>query len=786
MGDVHGSLTVDSKSGRKDNPKKPKRGEAKVLWSPGRKSGKGGSKDKGGADDGGGVNKGRAGGKGDDARDSRRTGRHLNALMRSFKERTGEELCMDDADDMEGSDEGSESAVPGPRNKRARTRRGNPAAEAAAATAVTMSPAKLAAEVQRARARAREERFGGGAKSKKPSRGARSVVASGTLASGNKTAAQAPTEATSRTKTPPREATAAAALEPDVRRIPRAEHVSLTRTPLSLGAASAPPRTAATGSPAAITSRAHAGSTSSVSDFTAACSGSDLTRSSLPTPLVPKVPTAASEAGAAPAAAVPPRAPILPRMPSPPTQIPSVERSSEKESVKSRTSSSEQVSGGVLRLASTPSTPLEHKNNLSQPHASSKNTQETTADAKVHTLRLRLRADVASNSRPAVPQAPQRAFDGGVEESKGFEPPSPRPDSGVEECKSFDPPNLPLASAARAAPAKANMTLSSKDETSMPAARPRQATPPPGASSTRTSMSVTPSPRRPSYWGPSFGITDAGQPAAVGAITGTAKAPSTSKVPARNPWVLSPDVPTFAKNQGRPLSRSSLQSALTDGVFAMAIRGDGNASSSCLSTAVPGTAKTTVTGRSGSVPRSGRTQAGTLERNTVGHSDSDVIDGGGEGRGNEGAPKANPEGSLLRPGGADSTAMVGSVAHGTQPAALATGAADRQEGRLDGQGEHQPTPFLAVAPSTETQVEQRNAARRQRRASAGIRGTAATPAGASEGSAGSPGGGAEVADEVLLGVRVSGIARDLLERLKKEREESLELERKLAQALLDT
>ncbi|CAM9993744.1 unnamed protein product [Ectocarpus fasciculatus] len=46
-------------------------------------------------------------------------------------------------------------------------------------------------------------------------------------------------------------------------------------------------------------------------------------------------------------------------------------------------------------------------------------------------------------------------------------------------------------------------------------------------------------------------------------------------------------------------------------------------------------------------------------------------------------------------------------------------------------------------------------------------------------------GAAAPSGQVVLGVRLGGKAGELLERLKREREESLDFERKLTQALMD-
>ncbi|CAN0508029.1 unnamed protein product, partial [Ectocarpus sp. 8 AP-2014] len=122
--------------------KKAKTGEPGVLWSPGK--GKG-PEDRASLDTGGGRN-------GDV--------QNLSVLAKDFKERYGEEVDAPDDDDDDGMTTGS-SVFETPKRKGRLSGGAKPHTPVEEA-ARSMSPARLAAEAQKARARAREERFGGG------------------------------------------------------------------------------------------------------------------------------------------------------------------------------------------------------------------------------------------------------------------------------------------------------------------------------------------------------------------------------------------------------------------------------------------------------------------------------------------------------------------------------------------------------------------------------------------------------------------------------------------------
>ncbi|CAM9899186.1 unnamed protein product, partial [Ectocarpus sp. 6 AP-2014] len=122
--------------------KKAKTGEPGVLWSPGK--GKG-PEDRASLDTGGGRN-------GDV--------QNLSVLAKDFKERYGEEVDAPDDDDDDGMTTGS-SVFETPKRKGKLSGSAKPRTPVELA-AQSMSPARLAAEAQKARARAREERFGGG------------------------------------------------------------------------------------------------------------------------------------------------------------------------------------------------------------------------------------------------------------------------------------------------------------------------------------------------------------------------------------------------------------------------------------------------------------------------------------------------------------------------------------------------------------------------------------------------------------------------------------------------
>lgn len=169
---------------------------------------------------------------------------------------------------------------------------------------------------------------------------------------------------------------------------------------------------------------------------------------------------------------------------------------------------------------------------------------------RVLTLLLRLRSDVETAD------VSESKLDGGVEESKGFDPPNNYQDNGVEECKGFDPPNLPPTSPLKPSPHPGGtiVGLSDSKDTPQTPKIPSPVEPTKATEFTPTNY-IIPQERGQalalvgqSTWGPSFGIS---------------KGSVNALVPA-NPWIISPDLSALAKNQGRPLARSFPLAAATE------------------------------------------------------------------------------------------------------------------------------------------------------------------------------------------------------------------------------
>ena len=481
--------------------------DAKLLWSPGKKA-----EDRGGA------------------------GSHnLSSLASSFKERYGEELalCEDEPDESGHSETASSEQPPSSRRTNGL---GGGGMEAVEETARSMSPAKLAVEVQKAKARAREERFGGGAK------------ASSNVARASSIGKPAIQLAVSLTEIPA-----------DVRR--QLSDASGGEVENGEGTKPSQARVAAPVQIINPIQEAAAAPSIAVSASTKKSSSSKKSSS-----LTGKV---GSRAESARTISAPPAelsaAASIPEKTIDAPQLPIVHAIDAEEDEADESGAEAAVSTeDVIFSRETPSMTVASKRDA--PHEGDIAAFEpaakkmTTALAKVLTLRLRLRSDVANGAADSNPDA-------GVEESKGFEPPNPPEDSGVEECKGFDPPNLPPTPApeSRVGPIFPEAIMVSSDSIVEPKDPPAPSVAcsssvspavETGAPATTSGInSYTPGERAPTpvlirqnSWGPSFGIFQETETATAAPVN-PAAAPS-------NPWIISPDAPTFARNQGRPLARS--------------------------------------------------------------------------------------------------------------------------------------------------------------------------------------------------------------------------------------
>lgn len=731
----------------------------------------------------------------------------LSALAKNFKKRFGEEVASDDQDGetMQSSDHVFET--PGRKRRfSGGTRPKTPVEEAAE----SMSPAKLAAEVQKARARAREERFGdssarGNKLTANPSPSTRptrsvpmgkdagtapretppparttriplDVAAAGqqqqgfhkskitdfVAASASSPPQEAPAVAGGGGKGPlPAVARPIASMDDTVSASAKPRAVSpLTTTSGAPARISAAPRSNTSPSSAAASSvvvrpnpeEVDTGTPNKTGRRSAAVAKVASIGEAI---LVDKSPTTTAASGAGPKRPVPDGGDVV-----------VVEPPAKK----------------VLALSKTPSSPS------SSPPPPSRRQAAGAAGGKIHTLRLRLRADVVTDpEKPAQMGPPASAGTGAswsssVEESKGFEPPNPAPDAGVEECKGFDPPNLPptLTSQHQEKAAPAPSPKVSTEVISAPARASAIASP--GAVSrlsvagdggTPTSSTFA----REGSWGPSFGIVGASQGKAIATplVPATpAPSPDVSVSKAPNPWILSPETPTFAKNQGRPLAQSFPQPTTPTGVNrnsganevkkrrpAGRTAGEGDAIA-----VLPSVVASSGSGRSGGVRRGVDEPGGDITPVTskapTGSSprraSPPTPDVGGT-RGSNVTNRVVPtQARLLSNTSAGSNAQPLPV---TQQGAAAGG----------------------VAPVAVTAAGRVGAATAAARAPIPTPAPALAAEGEATGVAGEP--GAAVGGQVVLGVHMSGRAGQLLERLKREREESLDFERKLTQALLD-
>lgn len=679
--------------------------DAKVLWSPGKTTKDGTSLVGGGGVDGS-VD---ANSDGSNNSHSVQKGRKLRSLAASFRKRYGEDLTMDEREVDGKGEEATLHSTGG-------------SAMSLADTMLSMSPTKMASEVQKARARAREQRFSIASKSP-------GAMPARAPFSANAGAASRPSDSAANE----RASNGGNAGKSAAAGTPCAAYIPTTTAP-------APATTASAGLSAepamveALASGLHvAGDVLSVAGWSVPPSSSNSSVSSpSPATMIPVVPPAVAENKVASLSG--PRA-------SGPAVVELFTLEDEDSPTTGPTATKRPISdGGDVAVVQPPP----KKMMPTKP-------RQGTSPGKVHTLRLRLRTD-------APDTMPDRTFDGGVEESKGFEPPNPQPptDGGVEECKGFDPPNLPptrrrTPDASPVLPSPGGLPLDV-------AARPADLQKPPTASA-MGSASAAPvaSPAvsslslpdvvrgsgisRQSSWGPSFGISD--QAENVSAVSTPEPV-----APSSNPWVLSPSAPTFAKNRGRPLAQSFSQPA--------AIKA--------------------------AVGSSGSTGARLITLRPI-----SAINGGGSGGGryattsnNGNRDDTSNQDEATTPSRASGTSRLGmpSSVVGDQ-ATNGLGGGQQGAGLPSGDASH---PLSAGQSSTPLDSQQRDAAI-DSAGGGGVGGVGdSAGVGQDEEAAFTAEAGSE---ENSLGVRVGGRALELLERLKREREESLDFDRKLTQALLD-
>lgn len=789
-----GTTKAEKRASSRTN-KKVKTGEtaSNVLWNS---AGKG----KGTADNGGVTNRGRISSISGDTQD-------LSALAKKFKERFGEEVASDDEDGETTQSSNSVFETPG-RKRRFSGGAGpkSPVEEAAQ----SMSPAKLAAEVQKARARAREERFGGGGGSSLTTKTSPSARSSRSVPIGQP-AAPAPrgTPPPARVSRIPPDHAATGQQQQQ-----QGSHKKEKSTGFVAASASSPPQEGAAAEKGILPA---AGAPKGRPLGEVAGTGDAVSASMKPRAVSPT-------SGARARFSAPPRSTTTTTHSSAPASS-VVVRPDTEEVAKSTPGKTGRWSPAVVKAATTGETiPVDESPSptvtsgaapkrpapdggdgvVVEPPAkkvlaSSKTqasppsspplpqppSQRQAAGAtggKIHTLRLRLRADLVTEPKQPAQMGP-RATSGragvggssGVDECKGFEAPDPAPDAGVEECKGFDPPNLPLS------------TTSQHQQNAAPAPSPSASTKvtsaPPGGSTIASPDAVsrlsiagdegTPTSStfaREGSWGPSFGIAGAGEERAIATpvVPATpARSPNVSVSKAPNPWILSAETPTFARNQGRPLAQSFPQpttltgrnsnsnSGTSDGENKRGSAGRAAGERTCTVAVVPSVAASSGSG-GGSAgvrtrfgePGSGITPAASNAPTVSSqrHSSSPTPGVGGARGSNVTDRVVEPRARLLSATSAGSNSQPLSV---TQQGAAAGGAA-------------------AVAVTAEGGVGA---------ATAAVAGGTAT--GVARG-AGAPAGG-----QVVLGVHMSGRAGQLLDRLKREREESLDFERKLTQALLD-
>lgn len=660
-------------AGAGGEPEKPASSEQpRVLWSPNSKRAREGASSAAGdgsrASDAGGSSRGRP---------------SLSSLAKSFKQTFGEEIG-----EGGGDGDGGHMVEAQPMAKRTRARGGSAALE----VAETMSPEKLASEVQKARARAREERFGGAARQVAAGAGAR-LVGVGSR----------PTSTSTSTSTKTR--TSGGSAEVDGRTLGASRNKQGSPPPGTQTSGddvktSPPPSVASEPSPRPA--ELSDGEAARVAEPPETRGESDVVTPSSVTPLspglaVPTVNSSSSVATVAPAPAMAKGEPLV-------------------ESIPANATRAAQEHGGSSATGKVPAKPADA--------ASSEGVPE-----KVHTLRLRMRADMYGTSN--------RGTDDGVEESKGFDPPNADGDGGSEESKGSEPPNLLPGPTRTPSPCVPSGPVPSDPPATSPATPPAEesvgVTAESGSSHAGSgTRGPLPIPGQPSVrvpWGPCFSVP---RPAVAVAASPTPVPSATT-----NPWVLSSSAPTFSRNRGRPLA-SSFSEPVSRGALKRRVE----------------------------TPQEMPNKRGRPDGSQAGHSGAT----GGDLTASEGDPE-----SALDPGarGYRRLSSRGAGAAGRCPGTVGESEADELGGgrrlsvcEYDGpSGDRDDLQGSRPAESRDKLIIDWNGE------------DEVVPA--EEDPAPVDG------EDTVLGVRVTGAAKDLLERLKREREESMDLERKLTQALLD-
>ncbi|CAN0333120.1 unnamed protein product [Pylaiella littoralis] len=789
-----GTNKAQRRAGSRAN-KKVKTGEAatNVLWNSAGK-GKGTAGNGGGSSqslDGGVISSGRISSSSGDAQD-------LSALAKKFKERFGEEVASDDEDDETTQISDNVFETPGRKRRFSIDARPKTPVEE---VAQSMSPAKLAAEVQKARARAREERFGGSVGSSlttKPSPAARPLTRAVSI---GKAAATAPRE----TPPPARTPTIPLAYAATRQQHQQCSHENKKVTGVVTASASSPPQEAA-----AVAAGGEKGILPSAAGPKAFPLAGTASTDDKVSPKLGAVAPLTITSGASAQISAHPRSTISP---SPPAASPVFVRPDPQEVDMNALGKSERRSPDVAKAATTgeampvdkpppptitsgaapkrpapdgmdavaaeppakkvlasPKTPSLRSSSLSP----SQRQAAGATGGTFHTLRLRLRTDLVADPKQPAQMGPPATGGGagaggssGVEERTGPQPPNPAPDAGVEECKGFDPPNLPPTSTSQhrqdATPAPSSDT--STGVASAPAGASTRDSPGAVSRSSVAGDGGTPTsstfPREGS-WGPSFGIVRvAGERTTASPLVPATPAPSpvVSASKARNPWILSPDTPTFARNQGRPLAQCFPQPTTPTGGSS---NGDEEKGRSAGRTAGGGGYAVAVV--PSVVARSGNGgSGGDGVRRELGESGGDRTPAASKAPASSSPRRASPPTTgVSEPRGSNVTDR------GIQPQARLPSSTRAASNAQTLSVTQQGTAAGGAAPVAGTASE----------------GVGAAAAAAAESASTRVEGGTGAA-QVLLGVHMSGRAGQLLDRLKREREESLDFERKLTQALLD-
>lgn len=672
--------------------KKAKTGDAKVLWSPAN-----GTRDEGGAGS-----------------------QNLSTSTNSFKQEYGEDLAFCDNGDANGGGKSQSARAQQSASRRKRSLNGSGGGSSAAEEmARSMSPARLAVEVQKARERARQARFGGGVKPSVAAAGVSSI-------------AKMSTSATSQTGLPA-----------DLRSQPNGgsggENCAVNK----------------------LSERCQGSTHSTVSTQT-----KNQSRGSCGAPLIDPSTTSkaisedvVSHSGSiALSVAVAPaklhgRAsdPSKPCEPPPAPVVPPIEADEGK---------TDGVKGGALASAGTgamedsaltakvtPVTEMPSMTALPKRDEAEKGDMarmEPTlkkmpmSPIRVLTLLLRLRSDVETAG------VSESKLDGGVEECKGFDPPNSYHDNGVEECKGFDPPNLPPTPTPRPSPRPAlpgGAILGLSDSIVEPKVMlqtPKVVASSPVGPTKATEVTTTDSPSSiipqergqalalvgQSTWGPSFGISQ-------GSTTANAIVPAKLVAPA-NPWIISPNLSALAKNQGRPLARSFPLAAATE---------QANIGEKRVSESRP--RSTRISDERPALTASGESNV----------ENGPTLDAGGN-KGDDRSWRRSPDRGVI---------AASRLENGTHPPVPVSFDAEARLG-------NEPSKRRCQTPIPGSESDQASASQQQ----------AVDAEAANE----STGAGSNQ-DGTLQGLKVDKMTEELLEKLEKEREESIEFDRKLTEALLD-